>query len=87
MPAIAEKHFRPTTQRFLKALAHCLPGISQAELAWRAHFMVGAMAHAMCNPPLLPKLGPETNLRRRMKLLVTFLAAGFRAPATQGEEK
>ena len=88
MPAIADRHFRPTMQRFLKALAHRLPELSQEELLWRAHFMVGAMAHAMCSAPKLPKFGaPEAGVKRRVKLLMTFLAAGFRAPASQGEEK
>jgi AcrR family transcriptional regulator len=86
MPAIAEKHFRPTAQRYLKALGHCLPGIARAELRWRIHFMVGAMAHAMCNAPVMPK--PDAaDLKRRIQLLVTFLAAGFLAPATPGEVK
>ena len=88
MPAIAEKHFRPTVQRFVKALRHALPEVPQEELLWRVHFMFGAMAHTMSGTPKLPRLvARETDLRWRMKLLVTFLAAGFRAPASQGEEK
>ena len=87
IPVIIEKHFYPTAQRFIKALSHAMPELSQEELIYRAHFMKGAMAHTMCNPPALPKTAREADFRRRLKLLVTFLAAGFRAPATQFEEK
>ena len=88
LPDIAEKHFHPTMQRFQKALKQALPDVPPEELAWRLHFMVGAMAHTMASGPKLPRFGArETDLKRRMKLLVTFLAAGFRAPASKSEER
>jgi AcrR family transcriptional regulator len=84
LPRIAEKHFHATALRFIQALGRALPELPPEELLYRAHFMKGAMAHAMCSAPSLPVPGVrETDLRRRLKLLVTFLAAGFRAPATQ----
>ena len=88
MPRIVEKHFRPTGIRFVSALRRALPGLPEEELLWRVHFMVGAMAHTMCRPPMFP-LPPEgmADLEPRMKLLVTFLSAGFRAPATAGKEE
>jgi AcrR family transcriptional regulator len=88
MPRIVEKHFRPTGIRFVSALRRALPGLPEEELLWRVHFMVGAMAHSMCRPPMFP-LPPEgmADLEPRMKLLVTFLSAGFRAPATAGKEE
>jgi hypothetical protein len=55
---------------------------------WRVHFMVGAMAHAMCRPPIFPQTtGDAANMEPRMQRLVTFLGAGFRAPATAGKER
>jgi AcrR family transcriptional regulator len=87
VPAIGEKHFRPTALRFLEAVQRALPQIPPEELKWRAHFLAGAMAHTLCRAPGSPDLSePETDIGRRIKLLVTFLAAGFRAPATQAEE-
>jgi hypothetical protein len=88
MPRIVEKHFRPTGMRFVSALRQALPALPEEELLWRVHFMVGAMAHTMCRPPMFP-LPPEgaADLEPRMKLLVTFLSAGFRAPATAGKEE
>ncbi len=87
MPQIVQKHFRPTTGRFLAALRRSLPGLPQEELMWRVHFMVGAMAHTMCGEPVFPgSVDANAEFPLRMKRLVTFLSAGFRAPVT-GEEK
>jgi len=50
--------------------------------------MVGAMAHTMCRAPIFPELaGDVANMEPRLKRLVTFLAAGFRAAATGSKEK
>jgi hypothetical protein len=50
---------------------------------WRVHFMVGAMAHAMCMKPILTGMeGDSPDMALRMRRLVTFLSAGFRAAAT-----
>jgi AcrR family transcriptional regulator len=88
MPQIVEKHFRPTSMRFVSALRRALPVLPEEELLWRVHFMVGAMAHTMCRAPILPLMaGDEGDMELRMKRLVTFLGAGFRAPATAGKEK
>jgi hypothetical protein len=55
---------------------------------WRVHFMVGAMAHTMCRAPIFPEMaGSGSDMQPRMQRLVTFLSAGFRAPATPGKEK
>jgi AcrR family transcriptional regulator len=88
MPRIAEKHFQPTGRRFVTALRRTLPELPQEELLWRVHFMVGAMAHAMCGAPIFAQaMGDPAEMDRRMKRLVTFLGAGFRAPATAGKER
>jgi AcrR family transcriptional regulator len=88
MPRVVQKHFRATTDRFLAALRRALPELPQEELMWRVHFMVGAMAHTMCGAPMFPGLGEEpADYSQRMKRLVAFLSAGFRAPAAGGKEK
>ena len=87
MPRILERHFRATALRFVAALRRAVPDLPQQELMWRVHFMVGAMAHTMCRAPLLPQMAGEADMEPLMKQLVTFLSAGFRAPATAGEEK
>ena len=88
MPRIVEKHFQATGLRFVGALRRAVPELPQEELMWRIHFMVGAMAHTMCRAPIFPELaGDVTNMEPRLKRLVTFLAAGFRAAATGNKEK
>jgi AcrR family transcriptional regulator len=88
MPRIVERHFHATGRRFVTALRRAVPELPQEELLWRVHFMVGAMAHTMCRAPIFPQMmGDPTDMEPRMKRLVTFLSAGFRAPATAGMEK
>ena len=88
MPRIVERHFQDTVVRFVTALRRAVPELPQEELLWRVHFMVGAMAHTMCGAPIFPEMaGDPADLEPRMKRLVTFLGAGFRAPATAGKEK
>jgi AcrR family transcriptional regulator len=50
---IIETEFLPVTRRFIAALQVALPGLSSDELAWRFHFVVGAMLHlVMFSGPL-----------------------------------
>ena len=88
MPRIVERHFQATGLRFVSALRRAVPALPQEELMWRVHFMVGAMAHTMCRVPIFPQTtGQTADMKLRMQRLVTFLGAGFRAPATAGKEK
>jgi AcrR family transcriptional regulator len=88
MPRIVERHFQAAGLRFVNALRRATPELPQEELMWRIHFTVGAMAHAVCGAPIFPRMaGDPADLEPRMKRLVTFLGAGFRAAATAGEEK
>src|SRR5215831_15652669 len=88
MPRIVEKHFRSTALRFVASLRRAVPDLPQDEMMWRVHFMVGAMAHTMCSAPIFPLMAGDTaDMELRMKRLVTFLSAGFRAHATAGREK
>jgi len=81
MPAIARKYFSPVGESFFSELRRTLPGLPEDELAWRTHFAIGAMAHALTAPPLeLPlcdAVEPPSDVARRM---VAFLSGGFRAP-------
>jgi len=88
MPIIVEKHFQPVVARFFAALARALPHLTPEELALRAQFMVGAMAHVMFAAPALramsgtiAPLDPTILVRE----LVAFLGAGLRAPAVRPE--
>ncbi len=86
MRQIVERHFHESAMRFVGALARALPHLGREELMWRVHFMIGAMAHTMTAQPILPLTGVEADFQTRIRLLVRFLSAAFRAPA-EGEEK
>jgi len=80
LPDIFLKHFQPVVTRFTTALARALPELSRAELAWRIHFMIGAVAHTMTGAPVLPPIESETpDFHDRLRRLSAFLAGGFRA--------
>ena len=85
MPGIVQEHFHPTAKRFLAALRRSLPDLPEAEFLWRVHFMMGAMAHTMCGTPAFPVASED--FHGRMRKLVTFLSAGFRAPASKNGGK
>jgi len=87
------EEFKEVIERFTQALAQALPSIPPQEIAWRFHFMVGAMAHTVAAGYLVENRlghlgikdlqGPETVTRR----LVSFLESGWRSPASQRERQ
>ncbi len=83
LPTIIQKHFQTVAARFGAALARALPELPAEELAWRMHFMVGAIAQTMCGTPLFPaaaRNAPAPSFHERLQRLSAFLAGGFRAP-------
>ena len=87
MPAVARKHFAPTGACFLAEMRRALPEMPEDEMAWRASFAIGAMAHALSALPLRSAWGAgserPSDVARRM---VAFLSGGFRAPMTAREK-
>jgi len=87
LPTIIQKHFQGIAARFSAALARALPDLAPEELAWRIHFMVGAIAQTMCGTPAFaPILGEPAPFHERLRRLSAFLAGGFRAPLPQPEK-
>jgi hypothetical protein len=63
-----------------------LPDLPEQEFLWRVHFMIGAMAHTMCGPPVYARSTAEPlDFQTRITRLVAFLTGGFHAPASQPE--
>jgi AcrR family transcriptional regulator len=79
MPKLITRHFQPMVSRFAEALRRTLPDLPGEELAWRIHFMIGAMAHTLAGPPGTRRsfAGESQEVVAR---LVAFLSGGFRAP-------
>jgi len=79
------EQFGEVGARFLVALRRALPEVAAVEVGWRFEFMIAVLTHLLSRMHLLEivpgrALGPAdeaTTIRRA----VTFLAAGFRAPA------
>lgn len=87
MPAVARKHFGPTGGCFFAEMRRALPDMPDDEMAWRAGFAIGAMAHALSALPLGRAWGAgserPSDVARRM---VAFLSGGFRAPLAAREK-
>lgn len=80
---IFKVHMTPIVERFSQAIAHAAPDLSSTEILWRLHFTAGAMAHTLARSHLLAAMMgiPDPPDRQTvLARLVTFAAAGFRAP-------
>jgi AcrR family transcriptional regulator len=82
---MVSEEFAEAVRRFLDALARLLPFLPEQELLWRFHFAAGAMAHTVSCGYLLEKFSAglchASNGDEALEYLVSFLAAGLRAPA------
>ena len=79
-----KEQFAGVAARFHSALEKALPKLPPAELAARIHFMVGAVAHTMAGSNLMRVFFSDrydlSDAEATIRRLVTFLAAGLRAP-------
>ena len=85
LPTVVAKHFQPTLARFLAALRHSLPHLTEPELSSRLQFMIGAMSHAVCSQHQFSQLVGEprpADFRSTIRRLIVFLSGGLQAPAT-----
>jgi hypothetical protein len=85
----AGEQFRETASRFLSAFQRALPHLTKQEIAWRVNFTIGAAAKAMFGGVPLKVLADvaqenleERDLRRILRRLVAYTAAGMKAPAS-----
>ena len=84
MAEVFKKHLAGFAERLLLALRLSLPDLPPAELFWRMHFMMGAVAHTLRGSPVSAVLSggviDPSDLEGGMHRLIAFLAAGLRAP-------
>ncbi|TCR65556.1 TetR/AcrR family transcriptional regulator [Bosea sp. BK604] len=78
------KHFNATSQRFIAAIAAATPHLSANDVFWRFHFLLGAHYYTLSNPGRIQALSGDqcdpADLEAALAEMVTFAAAGFRAP-------
>ena len=86
MTEIAQRNFQPLAARFLSALQRALPDMPANELIWKAHFALGAMAHALTARPEIELNSAAESPLEIATRLVAFVSSGFRAPATLEKE-
>lgn len=79
--------FSEIRQRFVPALQRALPHLSEDDLAWRMHFLIGAMSFLLANPERLCVMTQgrcdAMKSDETLKQLLVFAKSGFAAPAAQ----
>jgi AcrR family transcriptional regulator len=83
------EEYAEVMDRFLSALFRALPEVPRAEILWRFHFMIGAMAFAIAGLGGLSELFEATpeddDPARLLPRLMSFLLGGLRAPLPESD--
>jgi AcrR family transcriptional regulator len=78
------RHFNEVTGAFLARVHELLPLLSEEELYWRFHFLLGAHYFTLSNPGRITTLSggriDPTDAEQSLHYMVPFFAAAFRAP-------
>jgi AcrR family transcriptional regulator len=89
--AILQQQLGEVAARFRAAFEKALPQLPPADLYWRIHFLVGAMAHTLAGTHILPHFVGDrcdpADVEGTIRRLVAFLAAGLRAPVRAAGRK
>ena len=88
---VIKQHFGIVIERFTRALHAAAPELPMPELLWRMLFMAGALGHALrsCGQNLDAVHGglcDTSDVEGALRRLITFTAAGFRAPVASGDK-
>ena len=83
--ALIAKYFNEVSGRFIEALTAELSHLSPEDVFWRFHFLLGAQYFTLANPGRIQALSEgrcdPSDAEQAISELVTFTAAGFRAPS------
>lgn len=78
--------FDKSTVNFIEAIGACLPDLPKTDLYFRMHYLLGVLAYTMSGPKRIKTLSgglcDPTDSLEALDQLITFVAAGFRAPPT-----
>ncbi len=79
------EQMREVARRFTTAFRRIFPELPLVELLWRMHFGIGVMAHTLAGTYQLEVMSgglcDPADVKLTVERVVTFLAAGLRAPA------
>jgi AcrR family transcriptional regulator len=82
LPPVVETVFVTMLNRFHKAFAKALPGLSAEEVWWRIHLMAGAMIHTMAHAESLQRFSGgdsgSPSIEQTLSRFIRFSAAGMR---------
>ena len=86
--------FDESSKLYIEALQRLLPELAPADLAWRFHFLLGAMVYTMADAGRIQSLTDGRcdpgDVDAALRHMVPFMTAGFRAPvpkASKGRQK
>lgn len=82
LPVAVEEQMKVLITRFMRALGKALPTLSQEELVWRMHFVVGSMIHMLMNQEMLHRLSNGVSgapsMEATLGRFIRFAVAGVR---------
>ena len=79
--ALSREHFEELGQRFVEAFARALPEVPQTEVYWRFKLVVGVLVYVLDDTDRTGGYVEDpSDVDGPVRRLVTFLAAGLRAP-------
>lgn len=81
--------FEPVAKRLAELIAQAVPDLEGEALAWRVHFLIGAMYHSMsCREHVFWLCGGASpvSLERARVELIAFASAGLAAPRVEPSE-
>ncbi len=88
LQALFLEQFEDIGKRFMPVFQRALPKLPPVELMWRIHFVIGVMAHTMADTQKLRHIShgvcDPTDTEGIVGRMVTFLAAGMKAPIPAG---
>lgn len=78
--------FDESSQRYIKSLSDTLPNLSETDVQWRFHALLGVMVYTVAGPGRIQSLTHNTcnpsDLHTALEHLVPTLAGMFQAPPT-----
>ncbi len=83
------KTFEPIVLHFTEAIGLTLPHLSQSEVFWRFHYMVGSMAFTMVSSDIVESRlegSVEEDVDEGIERLVRFISGGLSAPGKPDQQ-